>query len=558
MDIFNLDGIFPNLFESVDVTENNTNSNVGNINDENENNNNTPTSEPSQPNQITSALASSDPSQENISTDEDFQSQLKDESDIFDKLEMSYDEYANSGVGVDNDENYLRIPFPDYGYDRYVTDIANWQKQRTTLGSDPGYFYFKVFFNFNTNYGLLGGMFKTTKSKTAMNDAENTEYNSSNSTQLLNSTNTAFGYLSTLINSYKVDMIPDRIIALSKFATTLRDVSLRTPWLIKSISGLNTVNSVYTKDFEKERSITLGFNEELTDARLGTMIDLYKLACFDQMNCKEIIPANLRKFEMSIMIYSMPLKYYHTKALVSKDTAMKHTTSNFFKGLAGIGEDLEFDGILDAKTTTIGAGESENFGDLMSFKLFTFLGCEIDTEALNEYYVDGFSNENAFKLGSNSMKIRYERVYEHRMNEWLEIMFGSDGFQFNNTIPENIYSSNYLTKYTSAQDYLFNSTDNSNSSAISQYRQRAVALRNRWYGKKSIVDYTDMLIGRYYRPNNFHVPGTSLKDLHNNIVGIPDKWNKMKDNIANNYDNFIDRIKSVGNSISGFFGGNPL
>lgn len=510
------------------------------------NTNNTPTQD------VTPAV---DPLQESLQADEEFKNMLPDKKEVIQELET---EYLNKkiGAGVDDDQNTLRIPFPDYGYDRYVTDIANWQKQRTTLGSDPGYFYFKVFFNFNTNYGLLGGVMSTIDGHTGAEVG--TDLSSDNNANILRSTNTAFGYLSTLIDNYTVDQIPDKLLALTKFVTSLKDISLRTPWMIKSISGLNTINSVYVKDFDKERSITLGFTEDATDSRFGTLLDLYKFACFDQMNCREVIPVNLRKFEMSIMIYQMPLKYYHTKVLVSKDSATKQTASNFFKGLIGIGEDLTFDGLLDAKKTTIDAGGSSNFGDLMSFKLFTFMNCEIDTENINEYYVDGMSNELPFKLGNNGLKIRYDRVYEHRMNEWIEVMFGSDGFQFNNTIPEILkHHPMASSSFDALRVYTINSTDNSRAkNSFSQYRQRAEAMRNRWYGKKSIVDYTDLLIAKYYRPHGLTIPGSSMKDFYNNLVDMPGKkWSKLKDGMMNNYTNYKNTAKNIWETTKNIFNG---
>ena len=493
-----------------------------------------------------------------LTPDPDFEEgQLPNEDEIIQTLETEFDR-QRKGVDVDNGFDTLMLEFPDYGYDRYVTDIANWQKQRSTLGGDPGAFYFKVFFNFNTNYGLLGGALQTIN-----NRQTSTEPDETSMLNQLKSTNTALGYLCTLAGNYMVDLIPDRLLALSKFIISLKNISLRTPWMIKSVSGLNTINGSGTKDFDKERSITLTFSEDSVDARFGTMLDLYKFSCFDQINCREIIPVNLRKFEMSIMVYQMPLKYYHTKVMTSKDNSRKNTSANFFKGIMGVGEDLEFDGVLDAKTTTLGSSTTNNFGDLMSFKLFTFLNCEIDTENINEYYIDGMSNEAPFKLGNNGIKIRYDRVYEHRMNEWIEAMFGSDGFQFNNVIPENLKNLE-RSKYLDTPEkniMLMNSTDSPNSpdSAISQYRQRAEALRNKWYGKTSIVEYTDLLIAKYYRPNHFHVPGTSLQDLGNSLSNMygGKKWGKVMNNMRTNYSNFKSGMQTVGNSISGFFNMKP-
>jgi hypothetical protein len=209
-------------------------------------------------------------------------------------------------------------------------------------------------------------------SQTTLPSQDSNDINTTQSSILskLAATNSAAGYLATLGKRYKYEKTTERLLALIKFANTLKDISLRTPWLIKTISGLNAINSAYVDNFDKEKAIVIGFADESTDARLGTMADLYKYSCFDQINCKEIIPANLRKFEMSIMVYHMPLKFYNTKVLVSKENAMKHSLVNFGNNLIGRGERYKFDGIIDSKETL--PTVNDDFSNMMSFKLFTF------------------------------------------------------------------------------------------------------------------------------------------------------------------------------------------
>ena len=46
--------------------------------------------------------------------------------------------------------------------------------------------------------------------------------------------------------------------------------------------------------------------------KLNTLFDLYRFACYDDIYKKEIIPENLRKFDMEILIMNIPLKYFQT------------------------------------------------------------------------------------------------------------------------------------------------------------------------------------------------------------------------------------------------------
>lgn len=419
-------------------------------------------------------------------------------------IEKEYDAIGTADV---DQGDILTFNIPDYGYDKYIMDIANWQRQRISFGAEPGYYYFKIFFNFNTNYGLLGGLMSTIQ-------------DSQSEAQLLRSSNTAYGYLNTISKYHEYDNVNQRILALAKFTATLKDISLRTPWIFKTLSGLNTINSTYVSNFDKEKVLAIGLNQETVDNRIGTMIDLYKYACFDQMNCKEIVPANLRKFEMSIMVYHIPLNNYHNRAMTDEDNAQNVSIgAQIWRSLNGQKihdmTNLKFDGEVPAKTTN----DTENFSNMMSFKLFTFLNCEIDCENSNEYYIDGMSNESPFQLGNNQLKIKYDRVYEHRMNEWAEMFFGSDGFHYNRNIPNVLEISN------EPKDFLFGYDESKND----YHKQRINALSKKWIGnlssgKISILDYQKLILAKYYAPISDDVETLNDASPMNNIKMEYKNW----------------------------------
>ena len=41
------------------------------------------------------------------------------------------------------------------------------------------------------------------------------------------------------------------------------------------------------------------------------------------------------------------------------------------------------------------------------------------------------SNEQPFNLGKNNIIIKYDSVIEHTMNEFYEVLYGTNGFYFN-------------------------------------------------------------------------------------------------------------------------------
>ena len=180
---------------------------------------------------------------------------------------------------------------------------------------------------------------------------------------------------------------------------------------------------------------------------------------------------------------------------------------------------------MEAKKTQ--PDNSSDFSNMMSFKLFTFLNCEIDCENVNEYYLDGMSNEQPFQLGNNQMKIKYDRVYEHRMNEWAQMFFGSDGFYYNEFIPFVFYADDGSEDMTNMIEN-FKQLEQENN----QHSQRILALNqlwigDQWTGKTSIMNYQKMLLGKYYIPIS-----DSFYPLDINYMGA----------MKSNYNNWFSRL----------------
>ena len=270
------------------------------------------------------------------------------------------------------------LEIPNWGIKDYIRERAIWQKGVESLTGEPGWFYFKIFFKFNTNYGLFGGILED----------EN------------NSINTAIQYLENCKDSYTVNQIAEKQIALLKFVGSLSYINENAPWFFNSITGLDKANSVKINEPFKNNEIEIGVKEDAVDMRLTTLFELYKYACFDNVNLKEIIPENLRKFDMTILVFHVPLRYYQTGFQSMRNGTHEYKSFN-----------------------------SEQFGDRMSYLMFTFANCEFDIDSINSVIPGEISNETAFNLGKSNFKIKYKRVYKHTSNEWSKIFFG-DGSNF--------------------------------------------------------------------------------------------------------------------------------
>lgn len=376
--------------------------------------------------------------------------------------------------------DYQTFELPDWGVEDYINDRTKWVKGVRSIGDEPGWFYFKVFFKFNTNYGLFGSCLKTNK-------------------RTLISSNTALRYLNEFTGSvagiplYRQEQIPMRINALIKFTQGLSKINSQYPWMIKGINGLEQVMNAYTQGFSEEKSFELVFNTESTDMRLITLLNLYKYACYDDMNCKEIIPENLRKFDMMVVFYHVPVKYFQTAIMVSPK---KNLSTGIMGALGGkwakaeniINKTFNF---LTTKSTYYKykrmAPDNNDFSNMMSFQMFTFQNCEFDVSSFSKYFEGAeIKNEQSFQFSETAIKIKYDRVFFHNMNEWNSILFGSDGFWYDRSF---IDKTNTDISQSSKEDNFSNRLQ-----SLKQAREGAYFYDKNAEQYKSLIEYSESLI----------------------------------------------------------------
>lgn len=408
--------------------------------------------------------------------------------------EVGYESANHKVVKTTNDDIH-KFSVPDWGYADFINERAVFQKGLYSPFGDPGWFYFKIFFNFNTQYGLFGGI---------MNDES-----------VWNSQNSAGKYLEMCNSSgrYTFSNLPDRIKTLHKFTNILSYINSNAPWFFKSVKNLNEAGKPYINDFSKEKSIEIECNCDAIDMRLSTILDMYRYVCYDNINNREIIPENLRKFDMSIIIFNTPIKY-HNSAIATESGYHKHKTLN---------------------------PENGDYSNVMSYKMFTFHNCEFSVDSIGSAVPGSISNEQPFKLGENSIKILYDRVYVHNSNEYFRYVFGDDGvyYDFNDPELNSYYEDKQSERYKAMQNllensYKFNGTGNSTnfkplvdfSEGLMTHnliRLSGTALGN-IYGEqqltgKPVKEYPDGAAirigdGAYYK--------AKLKHIHNRLNPITD------------------------------------
>lgn len=241
-----------------------------------------------------------------------------------------------------------------------------------------------------------------------------------NTTKITNhkTVNTALNYL--LIN-YEWD----RAKKLTEFIKLLSEISYKYPWYFASVSGLN--DALTRKEFtetefkieEQRRKIQIKCLPDSEDNKIGRLLDLYRNITYSQLMKKEILPSNLRKFDMGIFIFSRPLKNMHRK--VSRDTLINNANSG-----------KDWDEPQNQNDTSQSTGTSNIYADFTpelnpmmgdrnfdryktSYKYIELHNCEIDYNSSASAYSD-LKNDEGFNQ-EYSIDIYFDDAFENRYDE---------------------------------------------------------------------------------------------------------------------------------------------
>ncbi len=297
-------------------------------------------------------------------------------------------------------------------YQTIINDMMKFRGRTKDLEfskfDDPGYVYFKPIFYFN-NIGDDSGAGFTSNllgldDLTDVNDFTNNvppnNWNTSMGVPAGYSKNTAYNYL--MLNDEE-----ERAGFLKQFILLLSEISSNSPWYFTELVGLD--GAVDTPFFEKNeiddtrREINIKCLPDAYDTRIGTLIDLYKAACYSNIYKREIIPANLRKFDMGIYVFSAPYKLIHTKL------------NKVFKDYDGSDGETIMKGVVRSNDIS----SSEYF---TSCKYIELHNCEFDIKNGKDAYAT-LSNQNANQLEYN-IKIFYDDAMESRYNEFITKTIG--------------------------------------------------------------------------------------------------------------------------------------
>lgn len=222
-------------------------------------------------------------------------------------------------------------------YANIIKDRQNFRRSGTIHGDDfniydtPAHKYFKILFYFgskpefdsNGSSGLLAPTWEIFK-PISVNDVLgiNSENASSDEKQIAqdlvnqhNSKNNYYEYNSAWA-FLKLNNEEERAEKLEQFVTLLSDISANSPWYFSTLGGINeAINRKSVEDgkmdVSEDRKLTINCLPDAFDNRIGTLLELYRDVTWSWVQKKEIIPANLRKFDMAVYIFETPELNWH-------------------------------------------------------------------------------------------------------------------------------------------------------------------------------------------------------------------------------------------------------
>ena len=313
----------------------------------------------------------------------------------------------------------LNIQYDEMSYDNLTNIRHNFRRIEPDAFrkyDEPGFFFWKpLFYFYNGNdeayglgsSGLLHPSWTPETMYTEIIDDSNKDSNKAlkdvagieRDVQLPNS---AYNYLLRNDEQKRAALLKDFIILLS-------EISSKTPWYFKEVSGLDEAlsrSSFYKtpKVDEERKKITITCLVDSIDTRIGNMLDMYRAACFSWQTKREIVPANLRKFDMGIYIFLQP------------------TQRNIHKNIKRV-----------------------------SHKYLEFHNCEIDIDSCKVN--DSFSNETAQSI-EYKIVISYDHCFDNRYSNSVLGLIG-DAISTDFIVSDNLNTDvdNFLLSSKERPDY---------------------------------------------------------------------------------------------------------
>lgn len=197
-------------------------------------------------------------------------------------------------------------------YYNILEDIKRYKRSGTaygTAGDDfnkfdtPSHKYFKILFYFGSTpefYATESG--SGLLAPTWLNNINSDYYNY----------NSAWAFL-------KMNNEEERAEKLEHFITLLSNINTYSPWYFQTVGGITEalerkVAEDGKLDLSEPKKLSIGCLGDAFDNRITTLLELYRDITWSWPMKREVLPSNLRKFDMAIYIFETPTNYMHNEA----------------------------------------------------------------------------------------------------------------------------------------------------------------------------------------------------------------------------------------------------
>lgn len=293
-----------------------------------------------------------------------------------------------------------------------------------------------------------------------------------------------------------------RADVLKRFINLLSNISSESPWYFSELTGLDSAmdrKTTTTDNFSilpERPKITIKCLPDAVDDRIGTLLDLYRYMVWDWVSKRETLPANLRKFDMGILIFDSPIADLHA-------TQSDPTIPNAY----------EFKNINTGYY---------NIKNRTSFKYIELHNCEIDYNSTKTAYTL-LNNKEGSSVEYN-IDVHFDDCFETRVNEFMPNEYHPNfpGILFGDILnSDNVWEGSWYNDMYDYRAYRDDEDDEISSilGAESTWVQ-SIPFNTRIGSKKYTVKTTDFENGKSVMTNGINDEPwkTALKKGEKNFV----------------------------------------
>lgn len=250
---------------------------------------------------------------------------------------------------------------------KYKEYLTGEERALSAKYADPLTLNFKLLIDFDSSFGL----FATKNSKGEL------------------PVNSALGFLKRIGQNERYEMLKNWIAIFQIFVKEY-------DFLILEAIGLDTIQNAkaFEQFIEEEDSIEIKIRET-SDMLIHGLLTTYRHIWFDNIRGVEILPINLRRFDLNILVFSSGyynMLYYDNNGIKSDES----TPTNI--------EKLLYPTLRKLNDTTFNNKSSESYNHV----LFQLQGCSINNEESGKSFIETVSNEPGGDFVKNNMVFNFQ------------------------------------------------------------------------------------------------------------------------------------------------------